>query len=126
MSALLRARLSSFLAGVALGGAFGVYQLRGDMARGQDKLLQQVGGLPGAPSLALFPLSAGAVYAAQARHWGFRPCIAQLGCSPHVLTCCCCVAGLITRSCHLPSSPSPSVLCPPVPTCMQTARLDIG
>ena len=43
MSALLRARLSAFLAGVAVAGVFGVYQLRGDMAEGQEKLLQQVG-----------------------------------------------------------------------------------
>lgn len=42
MSALLRARLSAFLAGVAVAGVFGVYQLRGDVAEGQEKLLQQV------------------------------------------------------------------------------------
>ncbi|KAL4424602.1 hypothetical protein ABPG77_009186 [Micractinium sp. CCAP 211/92] len=41
MSALLRARLSAFLAGVAVAGVFGVYQLRGDVAEGQEKLLQQ-------------------------------------------------------------------------------------
>ncbi|KAL4421270.1 hypothetical protein ABPG75_010561 [Micractinium tetrahymenae] len=41
MSALLRARLSAFLAGVAVAGVFGVYQLRGDVAEGQEKLLEQ-------------------------------------------------------------------------------------
>ncbi|PSC76825.1 UPF0187 chloroplastic [Micractinium conductrix] len=41
MSALLRARVSSFLAGVAVAGVFGVYQLRGDVAEGQAQLLEQ-------------------------------------------------------------------------------------
>ena len=43
MSALLRARVSAFLAGVAVAGVFGVYQLRGDVAEGQQRLLDQVG-----------------------------------------------------------------------------------
>lgn len=42
MSALLRARVSAFLAGVAVAGVFGVYQLRGDVAEGQQRLLEQV------------------------------------------------------------------------------------
>jgi hypothetical protein len=42
MSALLRARFSSFLAGVAVAGVFGIYQLRGDVAEGQAQLLEQV------------------------------------------------------------------------------------
>ncbi|KAL4855747.1 Type-1 glutamine synthetase 1 [Chlorella vulgaris] len=41
MSALLRARVSSFLAGVALTGVFGVYQLRGDVAEAHKLLLEQ-------------------------------------------------------------------------------------
>ncbi|KAI7836516.1 hypothetical protein COHA_009617 [Chlorella ohadii] len=41
MSALLRARVSAFLAGVAVAGVFGVYQLRGDVAEGQQRLLEQ-------------------------------------------------------------------------------------
>lgn len=43
MSALLRARVSAFLAGVAVAGVIGVYQLRGDVAEGQQRLLEQVG-----------------------------------------------------------------------------------
>lgn len=42
MSALLRARVSSFLAGVALTGVFGVYQLRGDVAEAHKLLMEQV------------------------------------------------------------------------------------
>lgn len=42
MSALLRARVSAFLAGVAVAGVFGVFQLRGDVAEGQAQLLEQV------------------------------------------------------------------------------------
>ncbi|KAI3423968.1 hypothetical protein D9Q98_009802 [Chlorella vulgaris] len=41
MSALLRARVSSFLAGVALTGVFGVYQLRGDVAEAHKLLMEQ-------------------------------------------------------------------------------------
>ena len=43
MSALFRARLSSFLAGVAVAGVFGVYQLRGDVAEAHATLVEQVG-----------------------------------------------------------------------------------
>ena len=41
MSALFRARMSAFLVGVAVAGVFGVYQLRGDVAEGQQRLLEQ-------------------------------------------------------------------------------------
>lgn len=43
MSALLRARLSSFLAGVAVAGVVGVYQLRVDLQESQKALAEQVG-----------------------------------------------------------------------------------
>ena len=43
MSALLRARVSAFLAGVAVAGVVGVYQLRGDVAEGHARLAEQVG-----------------------------------------------------------------------------------
>lgn len=46
MSALLRARISAFAAGVAVAGVFGVYQLRGDVAEGHQRLLEQVGQRP--------------------------------------------------------------------------------
>lgn len=42
MSALFRAHVSAFLAGVAVAGVFGVYQLRGDVAEGQQRLVEQV------------------------------------------------------------------------------------
>ncbi|KAL6785445.1 hypothetical protein ACKKBG_A00280 [Auxenochlorella protothecoides x Auxenochlorella symbiontica] len=42
MSALTRARISSFLAGVAVAGAFGVFQLRHDLEESRAVLSQQV------------------------------------------------------------------------------------
>jgi hypothetical protein len=42
MSLLFRARLSSFLAGVALAGVAGVYQLRADVSEGQENVVKQV------------------------------------------------------------------------------------
>lgn len=41
MSLLLRARVSSFLAGVAVAGVFGVYQLRRDVVESHDAILTQ-------------------------------------------------------------------------------------
>jgi hypothetical protein len=38
--------MSAFLAGVAVAGVFGVYQLRGDVAEGQQRLLEQASRIP--------------------------------------------------------------------------------
>ena len=42
MSALLRARVSSFLAGVAVAGVAGIFQLRGEVQESHRLLLEQV------------------------------------------------------------------------------------
>ena len=41
MSVLLRARISSFLSGVAITGVFAVYQLRKELVESQALLVQQ-------------------------------------------------------------------------------------
>jgi hypothetical protein len=46
MSALLRARISSFFAGMAVAGVYGVYALRKDLVQSHDHLLTQVGAHP--------------------------------------------------------------------------------
>lgn len=42
MSVLFRARLSSFLSGVAVAGVFGVLQLRKDLQEANESLIEQV------------------------------------------------------------------------------------
>ena len=49
MSALLRARVSAFLAGVAVAGGFGVYQLRGDVVTVEVRPMGGAGGMLLAP-----------------------------------------------------------------------------
>ena len=53
--------MSAFLAGVAVAGVFGVYQLRGDVAEGQQRLLEQASRRPLPPRLsACLPAAPGA------------------------------------------------------------------